>query len=188
MANSNRLLAESVRAAQFDINKALSITEGATLYVYRRSFVRSLFGLKNAWDNEHRIRHAQASGFLLGELAANPVKTANTYLHSIIDFIYQQGPFGVDGILLSAMSAASILNKATFERAFGLCDQIAARIEELLPKLGLGIYFLDFGLLGDGAGLLGGLTSIDWRSLSENSFILSGFPEVVSNNFNLKML
>jgi hypothetical protein len=120
-----------------------------TLTIHYMKYTRFLKALRQEWDRGRAWRHTQATGFLLGAFVRDPVAAAHKYLPLTLKFIERNGPYGVDGILLSAMSAAKILAPDNFEMAVNVCELLEGSIDQT-PKEGLGIYFVDFemGLKG----------------------------------------
>lgn len=157
----------------------------ATITIFKRRIVRSLSGIQKLWVEGKRWRHAQASGFFIGKLATDSRITADHYLPMITRFIDTNGPWGLDGILLSAMSTAQRLNHQAFGEALGICDIY----EGMDPnsKDGLGIYFADLSALpgtmphlpggGVGAGQIGSMTGGILSGGEFNSLLVNGFPD-----------
>lgn len=172
------------------------------LIIFKKRFVRMLKELQNSWINGKKTEHAQATGMVLSQMASDPKNTADRYLPVLIDFINRNGPYGIDGLFLSAMSAAQILNKEVFEKGSTLIELIDETIDKK-SKITMGIYFLDIGYgvresfrkygisyftdfkidnVGIGSKLdLSSLRNGNYTALI-NTF-LSGFPDSARNSF-----
>ncbi len=148
------------------------------LTLYRQRFAEVLRALRDEWDAGRRHRHAQCTGMVLGHLGSR-IGRAPQYLDMTLDYVATREVYGVDGVLLSLMSACQVIDPDRFGRAVGLCDTMAGSVT-LPTKDGLGIYFLDFGVgLPSVNGGIGGL-SRDPRAaslISSFTSLLSGFPD-----------
>lgn len=113
----------------------------------RRRTWHMLMGLQECWQKGRARQHAQATGLVLGQMIANPDFAANTLLPVLLRFISSRGPFGVDSLFLTAMSAAAVRNRAVFDEAIALADQIAGDGRKVTPKEGFVIHFVDLGII-----------------------------------------
>jgi len=113
---------------------------------HRRTW-RMLAGLRECWEQDRPLQHAQATGLVLGQMVANPDQAADALLPILIRFISSRGPQGVDSLFLTALSAAARRNPAIFDEAVALADQIAEEGTCLAPKDGFVIHFVDLGVI-----------------------------------------
>jgi hypothetical protein len=145
-----------------------------TLYSQRLAGI--LRGLRGEWDANRKYHHAQATGLTLAQIAMGK-RRISEFLDVTLDYVVMRGIYGVDGILLSLMSAAQYLDPSRFSRAMGLCDTMSGSVNRP-PKDGFGIYFFDFGVALHGQGLNQRAQNL----LSSVSGLLSGFPDDVRDS------
>ncbi len=117
------------------------------LKLCRRRTWRMLTGLQECWEKGRARQHAQTTGLVLGQMVTNPDHAANSLLPVLLRFISSRGPHGVDSLFLSAMSAAAVRNRAVFDEAIALADQIAEDGRKVAPKEGFVIHFVDLGIV-----------------------------------------
>jgi signal transduction histidine kinase len=115
-----------------------------TISAYRKRLGIILADIQAAWESGFKYRHTQATGMILAQMAANPIWTANEALPIIREFVSARGICGLDGLLLSAMSAAAATNGRQFSLTAAVCasPQIGS---ESRCRADFGIFFVDIG-------------------------------------------
>lgn len=119
----------------------------AQLKVYQRRFGNYLKGLRDAWDNDDPITHAQATGLLLAQYTIKPKHYVQAHMGTLISFIEREGPEGVDGIFLSLLSAAESFDEDAFERGQALID-LNGNSFGTAHQDKVGIFFVDLAQQG----------------------------------------
>lgn len=112
-----------------------------------RSVPRLLQALHEDWHADRAARHAETIAYALDDLSRRPGFAARAALPAALDFVERNGAEGVDGILWSALSAASVHDPRGFQRAI---DRLILRAgtrpaEEAKPAFR--IAFVDFDTL-----------------------------------------
>lgn len=113
---------------------------------YRRTW-RMLTALQEAWEQEQPVQHAQATGLVLGQMAADPPAVAESLLPVLIDFVDKRGPYGIDSLYVTALSAAAAYSPSNFELGVALADQLGERRPERAPKDEFVVHFLDLAIV-----------------------------------------
>ena len=116
------------------------------LTVYAKRPVNLLKGLQECWENARPIRHAQATGMILHQMYVAPQWTVDIFLPLILRFIERHGPYGIDGILLTAMGLANKMKSQTYLQAIDTVDLMTGELTKL-NKPSFGIYFADFEVI-----------------------------------------
>lgn len=96
-------------------------TKGRYIVLYAKRLVPLLKSLRNAWQEGAAVRHAQTTGLVLGRLAYDP-QVAIQMLPTIMSFVERRGPQGIDGLYISCLSAAQVLNASLFARGVALAE------------------------------------------------------------------
>ena len=132
---------------------------GQYIILYAKRPVQLLKSLRSAWDEGDAVRHAETTGMLLGQLAYAP-QLAVEMLPLTMDFMEKYGPQGVDGVFLSCLSAAQVLNFPLFEKGISFaemyCGMGAPPFKHHIPLNGFG-RDLEGLLKGHGASMFQGL-------------------------------
>jgi len=123
--------------------KASLLADGRFAIFYAKRSVPLLKSLQELWRTDRAVRHAEATGLVLGQMAGNPRFTVEHFLPVLMQFVLRKGPEGVDGLLLSAVSAAQILSPALYRRGIELFDLVD--VGDYAARDGFGIFFADIG-------------------------------------------
>lgn len=115
------------------------------LIIYYKSLPRVLNSLQKMWRKGKKRRHIETSTFILAQFAFSPGITANHYLPIITKFVEAKGVEGIDGIFLSAMSAAIHLAPDNFHAAHIVAGGLKGKCK-VHAKNDFGICFLDLSI------------------------------------------
>ena len=89
-------------------------------------------------------KHAETSAVALAHLSANPGYMASRFLPLVLDFIDRNGASGVEGLVLSSLSAAAAHDVKTFRHAIDRLALMADRLSVSEDRPEFGIPFIDF--------------------------------------------
>ena len=145
----------------------------ATVTIYSRSYASILAELQRLWERDRKNNHLQATGMVLGQVGQELREIARLLDITLDYMVVRRGIHGIDGLLLSLMSAAQYIDSRGYSRAMGLLETLLrGQLEQ--PKQGMLIPFLDFGV-GHKTGFSGS-RSQDVRVQSITG-LLTGFPD-----------
>ncbi len=117
---------------------------------FTRSVPRLLEALQQDWTKDNVARHAETMAIALNDMSRRPGYSARAVLPAALDFVEINGMHGVDGILWSALSAASVHAPREFLRAIDRLTLLSAQPKKVpRPKPAFKIAFVDFGSLND---------------------------------------
>ena len=119
-----RVVRRSDRRLQDRLKAAGATEQGLYVVLYAMRPVPLFKSLQLAWRRGEARRHAQTTGLILGQLALHP-KWAVDLLPTMLTFAGRRGPEGIDGLLLSCLSAAQVLAPSTFDRGIALTEVLA---------------------------------------------------------------
>lgn len=115
--------------------------------LHRAAFPEVLAHLAEAWENDDAVRHAALSAVLLYDAARRPGVMATRLLPAAVEHACAMGPQGVDGVLLSALSAAAAHDPGRFGIAVDDLLAHAPRWPVVPAKAAFMIPFVDFDSL-----------------------------------------
>ena len=115
--------------------------------LHRAAFPEVLAHLAEAWENDDAERHAALSAVLLYDAARRPRVMATRLLPAAVEHACAVGPQGVDGVLLSALSAAAAHDPERFALAVDRLLAHAPRWSAVPAKSAFLIPLVDFDSL-----------------------------------------
>ncbi len=130
-------------------------------------FSKALLLLADAWSHKERKKHLLLSAVLIGQLAQNRHFAANDGLKHCLNHVVHRGPCGIDGVLLTCLSAARPMNPNGFVDALSMLDILVGDLNLSIHK-GMLIPFGDIGRIGLGSRLVG-----EKGNLRTGTFLLS---------------
>ena len=121
-----------------------SSTNKKQLRIQYKQFPHLLESLQDMWENNEVDKHIETTTIVLSQFAFSPGITAKHLLPSITEFIKLNGVHGIDGLFLSAMSAAIKIAPLNFDAALMVARSIRNQpFARKIAKLDFPILFLD---------------------------------------------
>ncbi len=111
--------------------------------VHYGSLSELLSAIQAAWNDGDLKAHSEASGFALAQLAMFPDNFLNSSLPEMFTYVTENGSLGIEGVLLSTLSATLALDSTAYSQAMGAFSGPLSNSHT--GKSGFGLYFADVG-------------------------------------------